>query len=270
MVSRGASEIENAARELMRQAGLGQETPLGIIVVGPQEFLRAMGTTPVVPFEGPADIDLRNALLSGGKQEYFQKSFSLTSARTDEEVRLEGDFIQAWTDGSLAGVGIRFNSLQSGLVYFDRHNEMRLRFHRLYLTNTAQAGKTLDVFIGGEASAEATSQLITAQFENKVSALLDSTTANLADGATYTGAQFSVETQGRIIVSLQCNRAGTLYVDQSNDGTNYDVVSSFAYVAADLAGYSVEVLAPNARIRFTNSAGAATTTLRLYARARRV
>lgn len=259
--------------DVLRKAGLllpdmaqGRMSDLGLLLLGPKALSRLVSPTRANPLD---DLALRDALLSGAKQEYFQRSFDLTTARTDEEVHLEGDFLQAWTDGTLAGVGVRLNTRQSGLLYLDRRNELRLVFHRFFLTNTAQGGKTLDILVGGEASADATSQLISAQFENKVSATLDSTTANLGDGATYTGAQFSVEAYGRIVISLQCNRAGTLYVDQTNDGTNYDIVSTFAYTAADTAGYSVEVLCPNARVRFANSAGAATTTLRLYARARR-
>ena len=219
----------------------------------------------------PDLVKERKIAESGEWVPYAVKSFALDTARTDELVVLEGDFIHAWTDGVLDGGGLRFNNLNNDLVDFQRRNPIYgFRFWRLYLTHTAQAGKTLDLLIGRGASAFALTQSITAILENKVSGLLNSTATPLGDGATYTGAAFSVETYGRIVGSVYSDRAGTLYIDQRNDGTNWDVVSSFTYTAADTMGFSVEVVGTEARVRFTNSAGAAQTTFRLSCRGRRV
>ena len=103
----------------------------------------------------------------------------------------------------------------------------------------------------------------------KVSEVLDYTTTVLGDGATYTGKHFETSLYSRIVGSVLANRAGTLYVDQSSDGTNYDCVTTIPYTAADTMGFDVAVVAPNARVRFTNAAGAASTTFRLYVRGRR-
>ncbi len=87
-------------------------------------------------------------LVSGGTQTYEIKEFDLASARTDEEVLVEGTYVHAWTDGYLNGVGVRFNQKQNGLCYFDQRNPYPGPFYKLYLTNTAQTNKTLTLFIG--------------------------------------------------------------------------------------------------------------------------
>ncbi len=110
----------------------------------------------------------------------------------------------------------------------------------------------------------------TVELTNDLSGTLDSTITVLGNGATYTGSAVHVAGYGVIVGTVTANTAGTLYIDQSSNGTNYDVVSTIPYTAADTLGFSVEVVAPTARMRFTNSAGAAQTTFRLYMRARRI
>lgn len=100
--------------------------------------------------------ELRRKVESGQWTPYEIKSFSLTSARTNELVEIEGDFIHAWTDGVLDGIGVRYNNENNGLVYFKRRNPVSgFPFWKLWLTNGAQSGKTLDLMIGREASAQA-------------------------------------------------------------------------------------------------------------------
>ena len=99
-------------------------------------------------------VEQRKQAESGQWTPYAIKSFSLTAARTDELVTVEGDFLHAYTDGAYTGIGVRFNHQQNDLVYFERHNPIYgPRFWKLFLTNTAQAGKTLDLMIGRESSA---------------------------------------------------------------------------------------------------------------------
>jgi hypothetical protein len=96
--------------------------------------------------------------------------------------------------------------------------------------------------------------------------LADSTITNLADGATYTGAQFATDGYNKLVGSVYSNATGTLYVDQSQDGTNYDVIDTIAYVgAAVTGGFSVEIVAPYARVRYVDTAGTAQTSFRLFA-----
>lgn len=112
-------------------------------------------------------------------------------------------------------------------------------------------------------SAQAPREMINTQ------ALADSTTQPLAAGDAYTGAAFPVAGWGRIVGSVYSDQAGTLYIEQSPDGVNWDVVVSINYAAGTTPGFSVEVLAPEARLRYVNGA-TAQTVFRLYAYRRRV
>ena len=145
-------------------------------------------------------------------------------------------------------------------------NAISYPFKYVWLQSTAQPSKTLFLTVGRGVKAGAQAIEIT----NDLSAVLDSTTTVLGDGLTYTSSAFHVAGYGVIVVTVYADRAGTLYVDQSGDGTNYDEITPIPYVATATNGHSIEVVAPTARVRFTNAAGAAQTAFRLYVRTRRV
>lgn len=63
------------------------------------------------------------------------------------------------------------------------------------------------------------------------------------------------------------DQAGTLYIEQSFDGTNFDVSASYSIAANTGEGFSEPVLAPSARIRFVNGGTAQTAHFRLFGRA---
>ena len=109
----------------------------------------------VAPSGNGDDTNRRQQLLAGTDRPYEKKLFSLTTARTNEEVLLEGDFIVAWTSGSYKGLGVRLNNTQNDIIYFDRQNPITTKFYKLYLTTNIQVGETLEILIGREASAEA-------------------------------------------------------------------------------------------------------------------
>lgn len=117
-------------------------------------------------------------------------------------------------------------------------------------------------------SAEATLAAVRDRI-NEQSAVLAFTTAILAAGASFTGIAFSVSGWGRIVVSCYADVAGTLRVEQRNDGTNWDTRSEFTYAAAALLGYSVDVVGSEARIVYVNGA-TAQVAFRLYCRGRRI
>jgi len=104
---------------------------------------------------------------------------------------------------------------------------------------------------------------------NGLSAVLDSTTAVLAIDGVFTGVTMPAAGWGRIVGSCYADVAGTLRVEQRNDGVNWDVRSSFAYAAGDLMGFSVEVVGNEARVVYVNGA-TAQTAFRLHVRARRI
>jgi len=96
-----------------------------------------------------------------------------------------------------------------------------------------------------------------------------STTTPLAANATFTSTTQSGGGFARITGTVLADQAGTLNIDQSPDGTNWDVTSSFSIAANTGQGFSVEIVAPNWRLRYVNGA-TAQTTFRLYSWTRRI
>lgn len=208
-------------------------------------------------------------------QPFTNHEYPLTTARTVWTLLNEvqpGDFILAHTDGTLEGITLKLgmqprdDNVDFRTWRLRYQNAISYPFKYAWLQSTAQPSKTLYLTVGRGVKAAAQ----TTEATNDLSGVLDSTTTVLGDGLTYTGSAFHVAGYGHIVGTAYADTAGTLYIDQSSDGTNYDVVSIIPYTAADTKGFSVEVVAPTARVRFTNAAGAAQTAFRLYVRARRI
>ena len=93
--------------------------------------------------------------------------------------------------------------------------------------------------------------------------LADSTTTALGASATYTGS--SVETSGykQIVGTVYADVDGTLKIQQSSDGTNWDVETSISVTGGSGKGFSIEVVAPYMRVVYENG-GTAQSAFRLY------
>jgi len=99
---------------------------------------------------------------------YNIKSFPIDTALADFEWSITGDFVHAHCDGVYEGVGVRLYDEAAGytyqdfdISYFNQRNPIKIsRFTKLYVTAPAQAGKTLTLFVGREASVSATSQTV--------------------------------------------------------------------------------------------------------------
>jgi hypothetical protein len=266
-------ELNGEFIEIPKQGILDHLTRVDELLIANLSLIKALGAALQVQL-GPSSLvglpldEQRKKAESGQWVPYTVRSFALDTARADVPVVVEGDFLHAWTDGALSGIGVKYNNQNNDLIYFQRRNPIYgFKFWKLFLTHEAQAGKTLDLLVGREASAYA--ETYSVELENKVSAILDSTSTPLGIAATYTGAAFSVEAYGKIIGVCFADQNGTLYVDQMSDGTNWDSRETMAYVAGDAMGFVVEVMGNKARIVFTNGA-VAQTAFRLQARARRV
>lgn len=95
--------------------------------------------------------------------------------------------------------------------------------------------------------------------------MFTSTTTALTGGATFTGQSRVASRDDSIVGTVFADQAGTLFVEQSNDGTNWDVSSSYAVAANDGKGFSEALVAAFWRLRYTNG-GSAQATFRLSAR----
>jgi len=93
--------------------------------------------------------------------------------------------------------------------------------------------------------------------------LLDYTTTPLSANGTWSSAVDSDVNVGRIVGSVFADQIGTLYIQQSPDGTNWDVVDSYSISASKGIGFSIEKVLPYAQVYYVNGS-TAQTTFRLY------
>jgi hypothetical protein len=79
-----------------------------------------------------------------------------------------------------------------------------------------------------------------------------STTTPLLANKSWTSPVDNWFSTGRLVGTVFADQPGTLYVEQSPDGTNWDVVKYFSVSANAGLGFSVEKVAPYARVRYVN------------------
>jgi len=94
-------------------------------------------------------------------------------------------------------------------------------------------------------------------------ALIASTSTPLGGNATYTSPVFPTAAFSYLSGSVFADQAGTIYIEQSGDGTHWDLSTNYAVSASDGSGFKEEVILPWGRIRFVNGA-AAQGTFRLF------
>ena len=99
-------------------------------------------------------VELKQLLLSGEESAYNVRSYPLDTARTNESTGISGDTITARTDGDIAGCSVRLNRIAEDSIPLDFFNPITTQFVDIFLTTSAQSGKTLRLFIGREASAQ--------------------------------------------------------------------------------------------------------------------
>jgi len=93
--------------------------------------------------------------------------------------------------------------------------------------------------------------------------LLGYTTTPLGANASWTSPVDSSLYTRYLCGSAYADQAGTLYVEQSPDGSNWDAVDSFSVAAGAGLKFSVEKVLPYARVRYVNGASDQTV-FRLY------
>lgn len=99
--------------------------------------------------------------------------------------------------------------------------------------------------------------------QNTVVDAASSTTANLAGGATFTGPATPDLNYTAVQYSIKSDQNCTVYIDQSPDGTNWDISDSFNFNAPAGSGNTVQLVASYYRIRVTNTSLITSTYLRL-------
>lgn len=92
-----------------------------------------------------------------------------------------------------------------------------------------------------------------------------STQTALGSNGTITLGPGVTDRADRITGSVFADQAGTLYIEQSFDGSHWDVSTSISVTANDGNGFSEELVAPQVRVRYVNG-GSAQGAFRLFSR----
>lgn len=77
-------------------------------------------------------------------------------------------------------------------------------------------------------------------------------TTKLTANSTWTSGVHSVDRADRIAGLVFADQSGNLFIEQSSDGTNWDLSTSVAISASTGTKYSEELVAPYVRLRFVN------------------
>lgn len=94
----------------------------------------------------------------------------------------------------------------------------------------------------------------------------NSSTTNLTSGSTFTGTADTLLGYGAIQVEFITSQQATIQVQQSNDGTNWDVIDSYVVLASTGDSRTFVATGTSVRILVTNNGGSTTTSLRLQTR----
>jgi hypothetical protein len=97
---------------------------------------------------------------------------------------------------------------------------------------------------------------------NKTSTL-NSTSTLLNAGATFTGTSENVSQFNSVVIAAKTDKDGSMYIDFSNDGTNWDSVLTFNVTASANEVHRITITRKYFRVRFTNTSASNQTYLRL-------
>lgn len=100
--------------------------------------------------------------------------------------------------------------------------------------------------------------------QNVIVSTVNSSTTNLTAGSTFTGSSETTLGIAAIQVNVKADQNVTVYVDQSMDGTNFDITDEFIqYYSLGGNSWTVQATGSYYRVRVTNNGAATTTTFRL-------
>jgi len=171
----------------------------------------------------------------GEYKKYQELIFDLGTARTDEELEIRGDFILVeYLDGDAS---IKLDNAGHDAIDLTKVKQIKTApefFEKIYITNTAQTGKTLKLLIGGAASFTAISSesiglyfddeftecaKVIAGTEYKDFVVMDSVPVDAGAVVTHTGIDVSKFKDKLILVSTTDDF--TIYIQVSDDNTNW-------------------------------------------------
>lgn len=95
-------------------------------------------------------------------------------------------------------------------------------------------------------------------------ARFNGTTTPLGGAGTHT-LEINAGREDWVVGMVFADQAGNIFIEQSMNGTNWDLSTTYAVTANDGKGFKEEIFAPYVRVRYVNGA-TPQTAFRLYAR----
>ena len=191
----------------------------------------------------------------------------------DVGIAIYGDFVGVAKDSTLQTTNAKLDSLNSyasqqnaKLDYLQRLNDIYSRFAQVYLDEYGRVGVAIyddKVGLAKDTTLATVSSKLDKLDELGRLELVDYTTTPLDANGSWTSSTDSSVYTRFICGSVYADQPGTLYVEQSPNGTNWDIVDSYSVSAGTGLKFTVEKVLPYARVRFENGA-TAQTVFRLY------
>ena len=141
------------------------------------------------------------------------------------------------------------------LDYLQRLNDIYSRFALVYLDEYGRVGVAIyddRVGLAKDTTLATVSSKLDKLDELGKLELVDYTMTPLAANDTWISTTDSSPYTRYIVGSVYADQSGTLYVEQSPDGTNWDIVDSYSVSAGAGLKFSVEKVLPYARVRYVN------------------
>lgn len=83
------------------------------------------------------------------RQVYKTRTLDLTTARSEEEFTVAGNYIIILDATDLnANIQLRFNEMEADQITLKKRQGLKVPFYRMFITNAAQAGKTVTIAYG--------------------------------------------------------------------------------------------------------------------------
>lgn len=186
-------------------------------------------------------------------------TLDLSIVRTDELISIGGNFLLAEL---LTGeVYVKLNHLANVAIPLSRVSPIFANFDKIYISNTAQAGEYVILQIGKNYSASGIGKVsiysptnIDVFPEPRKREVQFNTVTPLAIAGTYTSAYFECLTFEKVCGIVKADVAGTLYIEQSPDGTNPDYITTIAVGAGVGVAFEVNLVTRYVRGRYLNGA----------------
>lgn len=195
-----------------------------------------------------------------GLEWYDIRNYDLSDARSDERVDdLPGDgnlLIPLTLTGT---VQVKFDSPTATSFELSEYEPLKLKFDVLYLSNAAQAGKTLKLLIG-KGDWELKKKIIQpADIQAQLRTVVAGTTIPLGANGLYESPAFDALNYSRITLlalSDQASAANGVQVQQSVDGEDghWDYSTDYTLAAGVPVAATIELVARYVRVRYTNGA----------------